>query len=429
MTVTTYSVNRRAELTVSDEGPGIPQRVQSRIFERFYTADSAGGSGLGLAIARELAQRMDGRISITSSTALHRLHARPAPGRPPSADDPSSPSPTGAASVSAAARVALARRAAGPGAARRLRLERRRRLGGDRGATAAKATTAAGRRRDRRRRLRRRQGLPRRRRPAWSRSARSSTAGARRGLRLRPRRRTAEIVTNAHVVTDESSGERARRPKAVYVEFPDRNVVPAKIVGFDPFADVALLEVDPDGLDLHPLDARRRPRPRRRPAGGGDRQPVRRAAVALGRDRLGDRPLGPLADRIPDRGRDPDRRLDQPRQLGRAAARRQRPRDRDQPADRDQLRRQRRRRLRGPDLGGQALGRPARRRRQGRIRLHRRLDPGALPAARRTSSASTPTTAACSPKSSPAGPPTKAGLRGGDGKIRFQGLPTAPAAT
>jgi two-component system OmpR family sensor kinase len=67
VTVTTYSVNRRAELTVSDEGAGIPQRVQSRIFERFYTADKAGGSGLGLAIATELAHRMDGRIRISSS--------------------------------------------------------------------------------------------------------------------------------------------------------------------------------------------------------------------------------------------------------------------------------------------------------------------------------------------------------------------------
>jgi S1-C subfamily serine protease len=61
-----------------------------------------------------------------------------------------------------------------------------------------------------------------------------------------------EIVTNAHVVTDESTGERVPA-KNVYVEFPDRNVVPAKIVGFDPFNDVALLKVAPAGLPLHPL--------------------------------------------------------------------------------------------------------------------------------------------------------------------------------
>jgi two-component system, OmpR family, sensor kinase len=67
VTVTTYSANRRAELTVSDEGEGIPQRAQNRIFERFYTADSAGGSGLGLAIASELAQRMKGTVTISSS--------------------------------------------------------------------------------------------------------------------------------------------------------------------------------------------------------------------------------------------------------------------------------------------------------------------------------------------------------------------------
>jgi S1-C subfamily serine protease len=61
-----------------------------------------------------------------------------------------------------------------------------------------------------------------------------------------------KIVTNAHVVTDESSGSR-KTAKEVFIEFPDRNTVPAKIVGFDPFADVALLKVDPDGFQLHPL--------------------------------------------------------------------------------------------------------------------------------------------------------------------------------
>ena len=62
-----------------------------------------------------------------------------------------------------------------------------------------------------------------------------------------------EIVTNAHVVTVES-GEKRDPAKAVFVEFTDRNVVPAKILGFDPFADVALLKVSPPpGLHLHPL--------------------------------------------------------------------------------------------------------------------------------------------------------------------------------
>jgi len=60
------------------------------------------------------------------------------------------------------------------------------------------------------------------------------------------------IVTNAHVVTDGSGNDR-NEAKAVFVEFPDRNVVPAKIIGFDPFADVALLKVKKDGFDLHPL--------------------------------------------------------------------------------------------------------------------------------------------------------------------------------
>ncbi len=61
-----------------------------------------------------------------------------------------------------------------------------------------------------------------------------------------------QIVTNAHVVTDGEGGSRTEA-KAVFVEFPNRNVLPAKIVGFDPFADVALLEVKPDGFELHPL--------------------------------------------------------------------------------------------------------------------------------------------------------------------------------
>ena len=61
-----------------------------------------------------------------------------------------------------------------------------------------------------------------------------------------------EIATNAHVVTS-GEGAAIRKADQVFVRFKDDNQVPAKIVGFDPFSDVALLRVDPAGLTLRPL--------------------------------------------------------------------------------------------------------------------------------------------------------------------------------
>jgi S1-C subfamily serine protease len=61
-----------------------------------------------------------------------------------------------------------------------------------------------------------------------------------------------EIATNAHVVTS-GEGDALKRAKEVYVEFADGNTVPAKILGADPNADVALLKIEPAGLKLRPL--------------------------------------------------------------------------------------------------------------------------------------------------------------------------------
>jgi S1-C subfamily serine protease len=61
-----------------------------------------------------------------------------------------------------------------------------------------------------------------------------------------------EIATNAHVVTS-GTGRSIRAAREVFVRFKDRNQVPARIVGFDPFSDVALLRVKPPGLTLRPL--------------------------------------------------------------------------------------------------------------------------------------------------------------------------------
>jgi signal transduction histidine kinase len=55
-------------VTVADEGPGIADADQERIFERYERVDdSSGGIGLGLAISRRLARSMGGDIELQSA--------------------------------------------------------------------------------------------------------------------------------------------------------------------------------------------------------------------------------------------------------------------------------------------------------------------------------------------------------------------------
>jgi len=62
-------------LNVTDSGPGIPEDLHQRVFERFFRVDKArtrtendgGGAGLGLSIARWIAEAHHGRLILARS--------------------------------------------------------------------------------------------------------------------------------------------------------------------------------------------------------------------------------------------------------------------------------------------------------------------------------------------------------------------------
>ncbi len=61
----------QVEIAVTDQGAGIPQADQTRIFERFYRVDAArsratGGTGLGLAIVKHICENAGGDVTVWS---------------------------------------------------------------------------------------------------------------------------------------------------------------------------------------------------------------------------------------------------------------------------------------------------------------------------------------------------------------------------
>lgn len=69
------------EISVTDDGPGIPQAERARVFERFSRLDAgraadAGGAGLGLAIAKEIVELHGGSISVSDPVPAARRTGR-----------------------------------------------------------------------------------------------------------------------------------------------------------------------------------------------------------------------------------------------------------------------------------------------------------------------------------------------------------------
>ena len=71
VTVRVGPLEETVDISVSDEGIGIPQSDIDRIFERFYRVDRArsrgtGGTGLGLSIVRHVVNNHGGTVNVTS---------------------------------------------------------------------------------------------------------------------------------------------------------------------------------------------------------------------------------------------------------------------------------------------------------------------------------------------------------------------------
>jgi signal transduction histidine kinase len=67
LTVAARRMNRHCEITVTDNGPGVPREIRSTLFEPFVSQGKVNGTGLGLAIAKAVVEAHQGSIDFTSS--------------------------------------------------------------------------------------------------------------------------------------------------------------------------------------------------------------------------------------------------------------------------------------------------------------------------------------------------------------------------
>jgi signal transduction histidine kinase len=75
--IKTYQEDNRVIVEITDNGPGIPEEIQTRIFEPFFTTKAPGhGTGLGLHISHDIiANRHHGQLMVESKPGQTKFKA------------------------------------------------------------------------------------------------------------------------------------------------------------------------------------------------------------------------------------------------------------------------------------------------------------------------------------------------------------------
>jgi signal transduction histidine kinase len=67
LTITTKKINNDVKVYISDNGPGIPDAIQSKIFNPFFTTKEIGkGTGLGLDVVSRIVKQHNGSVELSS---------------------------------------------------------------------------------------------------------------------------------------------------------------------------------------------------------------------------------------------------------------------------------------------------------------------------------------------------------------------------
>lgn len=67
ITIKAYTLENHVIIMITDNGPGIPEKIINNLFDAFITSGKSNGTGLGLAIVKQYIEAQNGTIKVTNN--------------------------------------------------------------------------------------------------------------------------------------------------------------------------------------------------------------------------------------------------------------------------------------------------------------------------------------------------------------------------